>query len=137
MAQAHEIRTAARQRGAQSTKPYAPVKVLVDMGFDEESAKVAIAAAAGDVDRAVRLMLEDNKAQQATQQAEWEFEGDRGWVSFDVETNELLKEAVARGEAACEIRSGGRRYFVDFDSLTQLNLASHKSRRIRKKRAPD
>lgn len=119
--------------GCPSSKSYAPVDVLTNMGFDEDLARVAIAAAGGDVDRAVRVMLEDAKAHDARRIGEWEFEGDKGWAPFDCETDQLLREAFARGDASCHIRGGGNRYLVDFDSLTQLNLSSKRTRRIRRR----
>lgn len=117
-----------------TSKQYSPMQTLVDMGFDEESAKVAIAAANGDVDRAVRIAVEDSKAHNAWQDhGGWEFEGDMGWSAFDCETNSLIDKAVKRGDTACEIRTAGRRYFIDLASLTQLNLATQRTRRIRKR----
>jgi len=105
------------------------------MGFDQELARVAITAAGGDIDRAVRIMLEDSMAHNARQVAEWEFEGDKGWAAFDCDTDLFLSEAYGSGDSACELRVGGNRYLVDFDSLTQLNLSSHRTRRIRKRGA--
>lgn len=106
------------------------------MGFDEASARAAIAAAGGDVDRAVRIVLEDSKAHDARTQSEWEFEGDMGWVPFDSEMESIIKDAVARGQSACEIHARGIQYFLDFDNLTQLNLSSQRTRRIRRRRDP-
>jgi len=105
------------------------------MGFDEDSARAAVVAAGGDVDRAVRMALEDLKAHNAMNQCEWEFEGDMGWVFFDGDTDATIRGAVERGESACEIRTRGQRYLIDFDSMTQLNLTSQRSRRIRRRDA--
>jgi len=118
---------------AAGLKSYEPVGVLVKMGFEEDLARVAIAAAGGDVDRAVRIMLEDAKAHNARQVGEWEFEGDKGWAAFDCETDKLLCEAFSRGDSACELRVAGNRYMVDFDSLLQLNLSSRRTRRVRRR----
>merc|ERR1711884_566059 len=102
-------------------------------GFDETSAKVAMAAAGGDVDRAIRIALEDSQAHDARSGAEWEFEGDRGWLPFDCNTEGIIKEAISRGESACEIRTGGHRYLIDFTSLKQVNIATKRTRRIRRR----
>eukprot|EP00929_Paragymnodinium_shiwhaense_P028094 TRINITY_DN16356_c0_g1_i2.p1 TRINITY_DN16356_c0_g1~~TRINITY_DN16356_c0_g1_i2.p1 ORF type:complete len:380 (+),score=88.88 TRINITY_DN16356_c0_g1_i2:177-1316(+) len=114
---------------------YAPIDVLLNMGYDEDVARVAFAAAGGDVDAAVRIMLEDARAHSAHRTCEWEFEGDSGWAPFDLETEEKLRKAVApRGEGAVEIfGAGGRHYLVDFDSMTQVNLATKRTRRIRRR----
>eukprot|EP00927_Polykrikos_kofoidii_P048102 TRINITY_DN42328_c0_g1_i1.p1 TRINITY_DN42328_c0_g1~~TRINITY_DN42328_c0_g1_i1.p1 ORF type:complete len:492 (-),score=104.04 TRINITY_DN42328_c0_g1_i1:69-1544(-) len=122
--------TAALRR---SGRPYTPVDVLIGMGFDEDMARVAIAAAGGDVNRAVRIVLEDAKAHDARTACEWEFEGDSGWAPFDLETGELLGKALERGDAFLEVNNAGRRYLVDLDALTQVNLASKKTRRIRRR----
>jgi len=114
---------------------YAPVDTLVNMGFDKELARVAIAAAGGDIDRAVRIMLEDSQAHDARTHGDWEFEGDKGWAPFDQQTDATLSEAFNRGESATEIRAGGNRYLVDFDTFTQLNLNSKKMRNIRRRGA--
>lgn len=116
-----------------SLRPYAPLDTLLNMGFDEEAARAAVAAAGGDVDRAVRLVLEDARAHDAVNAAEWEFDGDAGWAPFDPETDAILSAAASRGKSACEVQIDGRRYLVDFDSFTQLNLASNKGRRIRRR----
>eukprot|EP00931_Biecheleriopsis_adriatica_P108689 TRINITY_DN83026_c0_g1_i1.p1 TRINITY_DN83026_c0_g1~~TRINITY_DN83026_c0_g1_i1.p1 ORF type:complete len:309 (+),score=55.33 TRINITY_DN83026_c0_g1_i1:82-1008(+) len=121
---------AARRR---SLRPYEPFDRLLSMGFDEESARAAIVAAGGDVDRAIRLVLEDSKAHDARQVCEWEFEGEKGWLPFDLDSEAILRAAIDRGDQACELRAGGNRYLVDFDSLTQLNLASKRLRRIRRR----
>lgn len=116
-------------------KPYAPVDVLTNMGFEEDLARVAIAAAGGDVDRAVRIMLEDAKAHNAREAGEWEFLGDQGWAAFDIDTDRLLQEAYSRGDSACELKVAGNRYLVDFDAFTQLNIASKRTRRVRRRGA--
>eukprot|EP00406_Dinophysis_acuminata_P011769 CAMPEP_0179229556 /NCGR_PEP_ID=MMETSP0797-20121207/10392_1 /TAXON_ID=47934 /ORGANISM="Dinophysis acuminata, Strain DAEP01" /LENGTH=103 /DNA_ID=CAMNT_0020936623 /DNA_START=59 /DNA_END=370 /DNA_ORIENTATION=+ len=103
------------------------------MGFDEDSARVAIVAAGGDVNRAVRIALDDSQAHDARSSGEWEFEGDTGWIAFDRATEAVIKEHVARGEPTCEVRTGGNRYLVDFGSLTQVNMATNRTRRIRKR----
>lgn len=107
--------------------------MLLGMGFDLAASRAAIAAAGGDIERAVRLVLEDSRAHDSFSAAEWEFEGDAGWVPYDTETEALLQAAVEKGLSACEIVLGGRRYLVDFDSLMQLNLGSGRTRRIRKR----
>lgn len=116
-----------------SLKPYAPIDLLLGMGFDEDSARIAIAAAGGDVSRAVRIALEDSQAHDARSSCEWEFEGDSGWVPFDRATESIIKASAARGETACEIRTGGNWYLVDFESRTQLNMVTNRTRRIRKR----
>jgi len=103
------------------------------MGFDEGSARAAIIAAGGDVDRAVRIVLEDSRAHNARSLAEWEFEGDMGWAPFDSDSDVFMKDAVHRGESSCELRMGGHRYLIDFESLTQHNLATKRTRRIRRR----
>mmetsp|Transcript_29906 Transcript_29906/g.81028 ORF Transcript_29906/g.81028 Transcript_29906/m.81028 type:complete len:283 (-) Transcript_29906:108-956(-) len=118
------------------SRPYEPINQLLNMGFDEASARAAIAAAGGDVDRAVRIVLEDSKVHDARNHCEWEFEGDSGWVPFDNEVDEVIKAAVARGQSACEFRARGNQYFIDLDNLTQLNLSSKRTRRIRRRRDP-
>lgn len=120
-----------------SRRSYAPSSVLTDMGFDEESAKAAMVAAGGDVDRAVRIILGDSEVRNVNQNAEWEFEADNGWVAFDAEQDDILRDASARGMTSCELRTGGRRYFVDFDKLTQQNIHSQKCRRIRRRKRND
>lgn len=130
-----------RDSGAQSRyylpsnsgKPYSPADVLVNMGFEEELARVALAAVGGDVDKAVRLMLEDAKAHDARCNGEWEFLGDQGWAAFDCETDQQLQEAYSRSVSMCEIRVCGNRYAIDFDQLTQTNVTSRRTRRIRKR----
>lgn len=117
-----------------SLRAYEPVHALTNQGFDEESSRVALAMAAGDVDKAVRLLLEDGKAHLANAQSEWEFEGDAAWTAFDCEVAAALNEAEARGESACEIKIAGRRYLIDFESMTQFNLATQRCRSIRKRR---
>merc|ERR1712167_361942 len=99
---------------------YEPVDVLVNMGFDLELSRVAIAAAGGDIDRAVRIVMEDAKAHTSIEAGEWEFEGDKGWAAFDCDTDRHLSGAYLRGDSACELRIAGNRYLVDFDNLTQL-----------------
>lgn len=116
------------------SRPYEPINELLSMGFDEASARAAIAAAGGDVDRAVRIVLEDTKAHDARSRCEWEFEGDSGWVPFDGEVDDIIKDAVARGQSACEFRARGNPYFIDLENLTQLNLSSKRTRRIRRRR---
>ncbi|CAE8582242.1 unnamed protein product [Polarella glacialis] len=117
----------------QSLRPYSPIDQLLTMGFDEESAKVAIAAAGGDVDRAIRLVLEDSRAHDAREACEWEFEADQGWAPFDADSEALLRAALAKGNQACELRAGVNRYLVDFESRTQLNLTTQRLRRIRRR----
>lgn len=107
--------------------------MLINMGYDEDTARIAVVAANGDIDRAVRIMLEDAKAHSARQEGEWEFEGDKGWAAFDRDTDQQLHEAFVKGDSACELRVAGNRYLVDFDSFTQLNLSSHRTRRIRRR----
>jgi len=114
-------------------KSYNPINELLEMGFDSSSARVAIAAAGGDVDLAVRIMLEDLRAHNARTQCEWEFEGDAGWAPFDVEADSTIKQAVARGDDCCEVRIAGHRYLLDFSNLTQFNLHSRRTRRIRRR----
>lgn len=121
---------------AQGGKPYEPADVLINMGYDEDTARIAVVAANGDIDRALRIMLEDAKAHSARQEGEWEFEGDKGWAAFDCDTDQQLHEAFVKGDSACELRVAGHRYLVDFDSFTQLNLSSQRTRRIRR-RGPD
>lgn len=87
----------------------------------------------GDVDRAVRIVLEDQRTHDALKACEWEFEGDVGWAPFDGDTDAVLSRAFARGLSAAEVVIVGQRYLVDFDSLTQLNLGSKRSRRIRRR----
>lgn len=111
------------------------MNILLSMGFDLAASRAAIAAAGGDVDRAVRLVLEDSKVHNSLTAAEWEFEGDAGWVPYDADTEAILRAAVEKGLSACEVVLDGRRYLVDFDSCTQLNLASSRTRRIRKRSA--
>mmetsp|Transcript_13463 Transcript_13463/g.31617 ORF Transcript_13463/g.31617 Transcript_13463/m.31617 type:complete len:274 (-) Transcript_13463:25-846(-) len=115
---------------------YEPINELLSMGFDGASARAAIAAAGGDVDRAIRLVHEDLCAHEARSVGEWEFEGDLGWVPFDCASESVIKEALAKGASACEVVAGGSRYFLDFSSLTQLNLATQRSRKIRRRRDP-
>jgi len=103
------------------------------LGFDLDSARAAMAAAGGDVDKAIRIALEDSQAHDARSLGEWEFEGDTGWAPFDSTTESVIKDAVSRGQSACEIRIGPHRYLVDFDALVQINIATQKSRRIRKR----
>lgn len=122
-----------RQSCSMIRKPaYSPGKFLTDMGFDAESVKVALVAAGGDVDRALRILLEDGQAH-AREESEWEFEGDAGWVPYDQATDEVLRDAASRGESTCAIRIEGRQYLLDFGSLTQFNLATNRTRRIRKR----
>lgn len=92
-----------------------------------------MAAAGGDVDRAVRIALEDSQAHDARSLGEWEFEGDRGWLPFDCGAEGIIKDAIARGDSACEVRTGVHRYLIDFTSLKQINIATKRSRRIRKR----
>merc|ERR1719446_531031 len=103
------------------------------MGYDEDLARVAIVAANGDINRAVRIMLEDAKAHNSIEAGEWEFEGDKGWAAFDCDTDRRLSEAYIKGDSACDLRIAGNRYLIDFDNLTQLNLTSHRKRRIRRR----
>jgi len=124
---------ALRRRSLRGTA-YEPTESLLSMGFDEETARAAIAAAGGDVERALRLILEDSRAHDAREVGEWEFEGDKGWVPFDAEAEAVLKAALDRGDQACELRAGGNRYLIDLDNLTQLNLASRRVRAIRRRR---
>lgn len=119
----------------QGSRTYAPIERLVALGFDEDTAKVAMAAAGGDVEQAIRIALEDSQAHDARSLGEWEFEGDRGWVPFDCNAEGLFKEALARRETSCELRAGGHRYLVDFISLKQTNLSTKRSRRIRRRRS--
>lgn len=114
-------------------RSYEPFEKLLSMGVDKESARAALIAASGDVERAVRLVLEDSQAHVSRQECEWEFEGDKGWVPFSADSDMRLRAAMAAGKEACELRFGGHRYLVDFNSLTQLNLATQRSRRIRRK----
>lgn len=116
-----------------SLRTYNPINELLDMGFDPASARVAIAAAGGDVDLAARIMLEDMRAHNARTQCEWEFEGDAGWAPFDVEADSAIKQAVARGDDCCEVRVAGHRYLLDFANLTQFNMSSRRTRRIRRR----
>lgn len=112
---------------------YDPIEKLLGMGMDKESARVALCAVGGDVEKAMRLVLEDSKAHVSREACEWEFEGDKGWVPFDVESDRILQKAVDQMKEACELRLNGHRYLIDFNSLTQLNLASQRSRRIRRR----
>ncbi|CAE7543300.1 unnamed protein product [Symbiodinium natans] len=114
-------------------RSYEPFEKLLSMGVDKESARAALIAASGDVERAVRLVLEDSQAHVSREACEWEFEGDKGWVPFSAESDARLHAAQAAGKEACELRFGGHRYLIDFNSLTQLNLATQRSRRIRRK----
>lgn len=116
-----------------ASRAYAPIERLLALGFDEASARVAMTAAGGDVEKAVRIALEDSQAHDARSLGEWEFEGDRGWLPFDCSTEGIIKDAIARGETACEIRSGGHRYLVDFTGLKQINIATKRTRRIRRR----
>mmetsp|Transcript_63151 Transcript_63151/g.150570 ORF Transcript_63151/g.150570 Transcript_63151/m.150570 type:complete len:303 (+) Transcript_63151:115-1023(+) len=115
-------------------RAYEPVYSLINRGFDEEASRVAMALTGGNVDKALQLLIEDNKAHVAKHQSEWEFEGDTGWAAFDGEAEALLQDASASGMTSCEMCIHGRRYLIDFDSMTQFNLATSKSRRIRRKR---
>lgn len=112
---------------------YDPIEKLLGMGMDKESARVALCAVGGDVEKAMRLVLEDSKAHVSREACEWEFEGDKGWVPFDVESDRILQNAVDQMKEACELRLNGHRYLIDFNSLTQMNLASQRSRRIRRR----
>lgn len=103
------------------------------MGFDPECVKIALAAAGGDVDKAMRILVEDTRAHHARIQCEWEFQGDAGWVPFDQETDSTLKQAVDGGRSACEVRIAGRSYFMDFDNMLQTNLSTNKARSIRRR----
>lgn len=120
-----------------SLRTYNPINELLDMGFDPASARVAIAAARGDVDLAARIMLEDMRAHNARTQCEWEFEGDAGWAPFDVEADTAIKQAVERGDDCCEVRIAGHRYLLDFANMTQFNMSSRRTRRIRRRSTAD
>lgn len=69
----------------------------------------------------------------AVKTCEWEFEGDSGWAPFDGDTDMVLSQSFARGLSAAEVVIAGQRYLVDFESLTQLNLGSKRTRRIRRR----
>eukprot|EP00746_Dinoflagellata_sp_MGD_P137115 gnl/MRDRNA2_/MRDRNA2_70937_c0_seq1.p1 gnl/MRDRNA2_/MRDRNA2_70937_c0~~gnl/MRDRNA2_/MRDRNA2_70937_c0_seq1.p1 ORF type:complete len:390 (-),score=50.44 gnl/MRDRNA2_/MRDRNA2_70937_c0_seq1:131-1300(-) len=112
-----------------------PEDVLIDMGFDRGASRAALAAAGGDVDKAIMIVLEDSKVHNAQQTADWEFEGDAGWVPFDEEACSIIADARNQGRSACEIKRGGWSYLLDLDSMTQMNLGTKRSRRIRE-RAP-
>eukprot|EP00428_Durinskia_dybowskii_P056719 CAMPEP_0170330966 /NCGR_PEP_ID=MMETSP0116_2-20130129/66441_1 /TAXON_ID=400756 /ORGANISM="Durinskia baltica, Strain CSIRO CS-38" /LENGTH=240 /DNA_ID=CAMNT_0010584185 /DNA_START=21 /DNA_END=740 /DNA_ORIENTATION=+ len=81
-----------------------PIERLLALGFETDSARAALAAAGGDVERAIRLALEDSEAHDARSLGEWEFEGDKGWVPFDCAADAAIREAVGKGEIACELR---------------------------------
>lgn len=112
---------------------YDPIEKLLGMGMDKESARVALCAVGGDVEKAMRLVLEDSKAHVSRKACEWEFEGEKGWVPFDVESDRILQNANDRMLEACELRVNGYRYLIDFNSFTQLNLATQRTRRIRRR----
>jgi len=114
-------------------KTYLPIERLLELGFDEQSARVAMAAAGGDVNLAIRIALEDSQAHDARSVGEWEFEGDKGWLPFDGATESVIKDAAANGRMACEIRIAGHKYLVDLDNLLQVNLATQRTRRIRRR----
>mmetsp|Transcript_75819 Transcript_75819/g.190728 ORF Transcript_75819/g.190728 Transcript_75819/m.190728 type:complete len:295 (-) Transcript_75819:324-1208(-) len=116
-----------------NSRSYDPTEQLLALGFDLDSARAAMAAAGGDVDKAIRLVLEDSQAHDARSLGEWEFEGDKGWVPFDSASESVIKDAISRGRVACEIRIGPHRYLVDFDALLQTNIATQKARRIRRR----
>lgn len=102
--------------------------------MDRDSARAAIAASGGDVERAVRLVMDDSRAHDAREGGEWEFQGDKGWVPFDAESESVLRVALDAGKQACELLAGGQRYFIDLDNLTQLNLTTCRTRAIRRRR---
>lgn len=117
-----------------SLRPFEPINALLDLGMDRDSARAAIAAAGGDVERAVRLVMDDSRAHDAREGGEWEFQGDKGWVPFDAESESVLRAALDAGKPACELHAGGQRYFIDLDNLTQLNLTTCRTRAIRRRR---
>ncbi|CAK8994157.1 Hypothetical protein SCF082_LOCUS3819, partial [Durusdinium trenchii] len=114
-------------------RAYDPIEKLLSMGVDKDSARAALSAVGGDVEKAMRLVLEDSKAHVSREACDWEFEGDKGWVPFDPESDGILQAAVDQGKEACELRFNRQRYLVDFTSLTQLNLTTQRSRRIRRR----
>eukprot|EP00913_Durusdinium_trenchii_P025107 g23567.t1 len=125
-------------------RAYDPIEKLLSMGVDKESQqngwprlseenRAALSAVGGDVEKAMRLVLEDSKAHVSREACDWEFEGDKGWVPFDPESDGILQAAVDQGKEACELRFNRQRYLVDFTSLTQLNLTTQRSRRIRRR----
>jgi len=116
-----------------SARLYEPIERLLALGFETDSARAALAAAGGDVERAIRLALEDSEAHDARSLGEWEFEGDKGWVPFDCAADAAIREAVGKGEIACELRVAGHRYLVDFVSMTQMNLVTQRTRSIRRR----
>ncbi|CAJ1434160.1 unnamed protein product [Effrenium voratum] len=117
----------------QSRTSYEPVEKLLSLGIDKEAARVALAAVGGDVEKAKRLVLEDSQAHVSREACEWEFEGDKGWVPFDVDSDRTLRSALERRKEACELRFNGHRYIIDFNSMTQLNLATQRTRQIRRR----
>lgn len=114
-------------------RPYAPINRLLDMGFEQDAARAALALAGGDVDRAARLMVEDSRAHESREVGSWEFESDTGWVPFDMEQEAVLRGAQEKGLSSCELRARGQRYLVDLEALTQTNLSTMRLRRIRRR----
>eukprot|EP00930_Biecheleria_cincta_P058190 TRINITY_DN44036_c0_g1_i1.p1 TRINITY_DN44036_c0_g1~~TRINITY_DN44036_c0_g1_i1.p1 ORF type:complete len:363 (-),score=33.54 TRINITY_DN44036_c0_g1_i1:306-1394(-) len=117
-----------------SLRPFEPINALLDLGMDRDSARAAIAAAGGDVDKAVRLVMDDCRAHDAREGSEWEFQGDRGWVPFDEDSESVLRAALDAGQSAFELYAGGQHYLIDLEHLSQLNLTTSRSRAIRRRR---
>jgi len=111
---------------------YAPSSWLSEMGFDGASVKTAMRISNGDVDRALRLLLEA-QAHNSKEECVWEFEGDAGWEPFDRDTDAALEIAVRQGKSACTVWTEGREYFVDFDTCTQLDLSTSTLRHFRRR----
>jgi len=116
-----------------SLRTYAPINALLSMGFSEDSARVAMVAAGGDIDRAINLILQDACAHGARTGGEWEFEGDSGWAPFDCDTETAVRDALVRGVSTVEVKCAGHKYLIDLDNHTQMNMVTKRSRRIRRR----
>lgn len=62
----------------------------------------------------------------------WQFSTGFGWADCDEETQRLLREAEARGERQLEVGMRHFTYLLDLDAKSQTNLASGRTRQLRR-----
>lgn len=120
--------------GGSSGKPGGPLHKLREMGFEDSVARNALAAAGGNVDLAIRLAIENAGATNAIEEPAfgwaWEAEKEK-FLPFDPTVEEQLRKALARGLQFVTLSFAGNRYEMDLDRMTQTNLKTGGTRRIR------